>query len=103
MSILNKLRSLFERPSRVESQPEIVDGPGSNSKSQPQLSENVLYIYSHGFTNGVYRIEPESDHFNDFLLASNESQKVAEQRRQAEARLAEAKAQLNSKQSAMET
>jgi len=102
MSIFRKLASLFSRngneaPSiQSEAADETVVKPG------PAIPENVIYIYSHGFTNGVYRVEPDNDHFEEFLRASSESERVSEQRKHNQVQLIEARQQLSAKHTAFE-
>jgi len=55
--------------------------PGqSGSYDAEMLASNVVNIYSHGFTNGVYRVEPDAAAFERFLQYCNESDKIREQR-----------------------
>ena len=51
---------------------------GSNDAEVP--AGNVVNIYSHGFTNGAYRIEPDAAAFERFLEFCNESDRLREQR-----------------------
>jgi hypothetical protein len=82
MSLLHKALSLFSKNKPGE--PTTLVLP-QETTSQPELGENtqskdVIYIYSHGFTNGVYKIEPDKDSFVRFLEYCNHSDRIKEQR-----------------------
>lgn len=47
----------------------------------------VIYIYNHGFTSGVYKIEPEADTFHQFLKAANDLDRISEEKRNNELQL----------------
>ena len=100
MSFFNKLISFFKRNEEQPQEPQAEEVHEIATPSHTLPSENVIYIYSHGFTNGVYRVEPEKDNFQEFLLASNEADKIIEQRRLNQHKLTAAKQLLNIKQTA---
>lgn len=107
MSFLKNLRSAFSQKNAQEtpeSAGQVADGnTSSESGTQPvsaaqplpiakgtsndealndsrPAADNVVNIYSHGFTNGVYRVEPDGTAFERFLEFCNESDRLREQR-----------------------
>ena len=82
MSLLQKALSFFtgKAPEEVpisEPQQEPLAEPTPIDTPPP---DDVIYIYSHGFTNGVYRVAPEDDSFEKFLEYSNQLDRIKEQR-----------------------
>jgi hypothetical protein len=102
MSILRKLASVFNRNGHDTLTVDAAPSEDQAPRQVPAPSENAIYVYSHGFTNGVYRVEPEKDHFEEFLLASTESEKISEQRKRNHVRLLETRQLMALKQSAFE-
>src|SRR5687768_9639696 len=100
MSFFTKLISLFKRNSKTalpEKQEEVtVVTPPAHSAP----TDNVIYIYSHGFTNGVYKVEAEKENFQEFLKASSEADKIMVLRRNNQQQLSVARQQLVSKETA---
>jgi hypothetical protein len=85
MNLAKRIRSLFTRKGPAEA-PAVVDSAAVSSESNPQPLQldadspgNVVYIYSHGFTNGVFRVEPEKENFEQFLEFCNKSDQIKEQ------------------------
>jgi hypothetical protein len=56
--------------------------------------DNVIYIYSHGFTNGVYRVSPEQDSFQQFLEHGCHVDRIKELRELNESAIAETELKL---------
>lgn len=89
MSIVKKILSVFTRRSSAEAPSEAAESmpavtlPESNPQPVPieadSVAGNVVYIYSHGFTNGVFRIEPEKENFERFLEFCNKSDQIKDQ------------------------
>jgi len=75
---------------------ELVDAPAVTDAAPPQ--GNVVYIHNHGFTNGVYRVEP--DGFERFLEFGNRSDRVREQQELNKRAIAETREQLGREKSA---
>ncbi len=103
MQILKNVLSLFNRKKPDENATEVPSGeqpvdpaPVPAQVSAPVLpSDNVIYIYSHGFTNGVYRIDPDKDSFERFLEYCNHVDRVKDQRLLKEKAVAETELKLN--------
>lgn len=102
MSLLQKALSLLgrSRPGEVPANtlpPEPVGIPEATPSSPP---DNVIYIYSHGFTNGVYGVAPDQDSFERFLEHCNQLDRIKEQRASKEKAMAETELKLNAAASA---
>jgi hypothetical protein len=97
MQILNNVLSLFNRKKPDEAATDVPSQePTVDPAPAPILpSDNVIYIYSHGFTNGVYRIDPDKDSFERFLEYCNHLDRVKDQRLLKEKALAETESKLN--------
>jgi hypothetical protein len=86
MSLATKIRSLFARKSTekssVDSAAPVVH-VGSGEQLSPVNADppppSVVYIHSHGFTNGVFQVAPDKEGFERFLQYCNESDKIREQ------------------------
>lgn len=105
MSFISKLTALFSKTtsftkkenkddsSNSQENPVITNPTGTKSGSVPLpvSHENVINIYGHGFSNGLYRIEPEKDTFEDFLEAGVKMERLTEQRQDNKNQLAELK------------
>jgi hypothetical protein len=97
MSFLQKATSLF---SRHKAETTSDSTPPKETATEPASTEasptdNVIYIYSHGFTNGVYRVSPDSDSFETFLENGNRLDKIKEQRETTEKAIAETEMKLS--------
>jgi len=101
MSLLKKLASVF-KGRKEELHAKMVNSTEQTVQPHAAINENVIYVYSHGFTNGVYRVEPGKDHFEDFLQASNESDKITELRKLNQKKLYETRETLNARQAAFD-
>jgi hypothetical protein len=66
----------------------------SSPPAAPSPSDSVIYIYSHGFTNGVYRVEPGKDTFEKFLEYCNRVDRIKELRILNEKAIAETELKL---------
>jgi hypothetical protein len=97
MSFLKKIVSFFSGKKETVEQ-EKTEEVAATPVRHSTPSDNVIYIYSHGFTNGIYKVHPEKDNFQEFLKASSEADKIMVMRRQNEQRLAFARQQLAAKE-----
>jgi hypothetical protein len=102
MSFLKKLITFFSKKKEIP-EPEKAEELPATPVRHSSPSDSVIYIYSHGFTNGIYKVHPEKDNFQEFLKASSEADKILVLRRQNEQRLAYARQQLALKESAART
>jgi hypothetical protein len=96
MSIFNKLTSLFNGNGKPVTEAE-QEATNQVAKNPLKIQENAVHIYSHGFSNGVYRVEPDKENFQEFLRASSETEKIMELRKLNERMLLDARQQLVSK------
>jgi len=94
MNHFQQIRSAFSSKKREAKSEQVAPVDGTTSAENeapavvPPLSPaadqgapvNVVNIYSHGFTNGVYRVEPDLTAFERFLEFSNEADRIKEQR-----------------------
>lgn len=80
MSIFKKILPFFGFKKSDEPVQEIKQEMVTPSEKESLPADNVISIYSHGFTNGVYKIEPDKDAFERFLEYSNELDNIKEQR-----------------------
>lgn len=97
MPILKNILSFFARKKSGET-------PISATPLAPEVAPaptiipppgNVIYIYSHGFTNGVYRIEPDKDSFERFLEHCNLLDRIKDQRELMEKAIGEMELKLD--------
>jgi hypothetical protein len=97
MRILNNVLSLFTRKKPAEAATELPSqAPTVDPAPAPILpSDNVIHIYSHGFTNGIYRIDPDKDSFERFLEYCNHLDRVRDHRLLKEKALVEMELKLN--------
>ena len=85
MNVLRNIRALFGRKAPVDAPGDAaVDIASAENAGQPSPYDaappsNVVHIYSHGFTNGVFRIEPEKADFERFLEYCNHSDNIKDQ------------------------
>jgi hypothetical protein len=98
MPILKNIFPLFARKKPEETvagvtPPEPSIAPALAAITPP---DNVIYIYSHGFTNGIYKIEPDKDSFERFLEYSNLLDRIKDQLELKEKAIAEMDLKLNS-------
>src|SRR5689334_13141083 len=103
MSIFSKLIALFSRKEPDTITPEVHETRTESSNPPIHIDESVLYIYSHGFSNGVYRVEPGKESFQEFLRANSDAEKIAELRRINDRMLFDARQQLLAKRNASKT
>jgi hypothetical protein len=94
MSLLQKVTSLFARK-QLDQAPVDAVPPAAATSPAPPPSDSVIYIYSHGFTNGVYRVAPDNDSFERFLEHSNQTDRLKEQQAVMEKAIAETELKLN--------
>lgn len=90
MSIINGIFS-FNKKSIENTPPKVEESVIPTNNADPIKEENIINIYSHGFTNGVYRITPDADTFNKFLQLSSEQEKLELLQKQNDQKLLELK------------
>jgi len=85
MSLFKNIREVFTRKKAAESAEEVpVELAPAESGAQPLSADveppgNVVHIHSHGFTNGVFRVEPDKEGFERFLEFYHRSDRIREQ------------------------
>lgn len=89
---MSLLQNLFRRKKPEETPP--AAAPETPVAPAPPPPDNVIYIYSHGFTNGVYRVSPDSDSFEKFLDYANQTDRIKEQRALNEKAIADLESKL---------
>lgn len=96
MSLLQKALSLLGRPKPEEVPASVptAEPTGESMASPIPPQDNVIYIYSHGFTNGVYQVAPEQDSFERFLEHASQLDRIKEQRELKEKVMAETELKL---------
>jgi hypothetical protein len=97
MSILKKSLSLLNRKKTYDT---LTDITPQETAAEPVPTTapppgNVIFIYSHGFTNGVYQIAPDKDSFETFLEYCNQLDKLRDQREVKEKSIVELDLRLN--------
>jgi hypothetical protein len=102
MSIFQKIGAYLKKPAASNNASTAAPPQGLSPLEDPKPVDHVINIYSHGFTNGVYRIELERDTFEHFLHADNELEKIKELRMQNEALLSAARERLKTEQASIE-
>jgi len=105
MPLLKKALSLFGRP-KAEDVPAIIQPPEplrTLEASPAPPPDNVIYIYSHGFTNGVYGVAPDQDSFERFLEHSSQLDRIKEQRALKEKAITETELKLHAADTAYVT
>jgi hypothetical protein len=102
MGILQKTLSLFTRSKPEETSKNLppVEPINEPASMATLASDNVIPIYGHGFTNGIYRISKDGDSFERFLEYCNHLDRVKDQRELNQKTLVEVEVKLNAAMSA---
>jgi len=97
MPLLQKALFLFGRSKPGEA---VASAPTTKPVGEPEATpapppDNVIYIYSHGFTNGVYGVAPDQDSFEKFLEHCSQLDWIKEQRALKEKAMAQTELKLH--------